>query len=171
MQLQLTNNTTAPQRFSKTLAIRFWKYVDKNGPIPPHAPELGPCWVWRSHINEYGYGVIYAGTNNGKPFNLKAHQVAWLIEEGDIPHNLCILHKCDNPPCARRSHLWSGTHFENMEDMFSKQRHHRALTDDAVRAIRQRREEGETLSSIARDLSVPLCLIWRVCARLAYAHI
>lgn len=23
---------------------RFWFYVDKNGAIPAHAPDLGPCW-------------------------------------------------------------------------------------------------------------------------------
>src|SRR5208282_3495744 len=25
---------------------RFWAHVDKNGPVPPHRPALGPCWVW-----------------------------------------------------------------------------------------------------------------------------
>src|SRR5438477_8325240 len=23
----------------------FWKRVDKNGPVPAHRPELGPCWI------------------------------------------------------------------------------------------------------------------------------
>jgi hypothetical protein len=30
----------------KTLEERFWEKVDKNGPVPAHRPELGPCWVW-----------------------------------------------------------------------------------------------------------------------------
>lgn len=25
---------------------RFWLNVNKNGPIQPHCPELGPCWEW-----------------------------------------------------------------------------------------------------------------------------
>jgi hypothetical protein len=25
---------------------RFWSKVDRNGPVPEHRPELGPCWVW-----------------------------------------------------------------------------------------------------------------------------
>lgn len=24
----------------------LWKHVDKNGPIPPFRPDLGPCWIW-----------------------------------------------------------------------------------------------------------------------------
>jgi hypothetical protein len=24
----------------------FWAKVDKNGPIPAHAPELSECWIW-----------------------------------------------------------------------------------------------------------------------------
>ena len=25
---------------------RFWSKVNKAGSVPPHRPELGPCWVW-----------------------------------------------------------------------------------------------------------------------------
>ena len=32
-------------RTSKTVAERFWTKVNKNGPIPPHCHELGPCWT------------------------------------------------------------------------------------------------------------------------------
>jgi hypothetical protein len=27
------------------LPARFWKEVNKNGPVPPLRPELGPCWL------------------------------------------------------------------------------------------------------------------------------
>jgi hypothetical protein len=27
------------------LEERFWDGVDKNGPVPPHRPELGNCWI------------------------------------------------------------------------------------------------------------------------------
>jgi HNH endonuclease len=27
------------------LPARFWKKVNKNGPVPPLRPELGPCWL------------------------------------------------------------------------------------------------------------------------------
>src|ERR1035437_916757 len=35
-------------RHSGTEAERFWAKVDRNGPVPAHRPELGPCWVWEA---------------------------------------------------------------------------------------------------------------------------
>ncbi len=29
-----------------TRTDRFWAKVDKNGPVPLHALDLGPCWIW-----------------------------------------------------------------------------------------------------------------------------
>ena len=28
-----------------TLAERFWAKVNKDGPVPEHRPDLGPCWI------------------------------------------------------------------------------------------------------------------------------
>jgi len=33
---------------------RFWKHVDKNGPIPPLHPELGNCWLWMGSFEGEG---------------------------------------------------------------------------------------------------------------------
>jgi hypothetical protein len=49
----------------------------------------------------------------------KAHRVAW----GDVPENMLVLHRCDNPPCVRRSHLFLGRHLENQQDKVAKGRH------------------------------------------------
>src|SRR5437870_1060081 len=35
---------------------RFWEKVDKNGPAPPHRPEIGPCWLWTGWVKKNGYG-------------------------------------------------------------------------------------------------------------------
>ena len=40
-----------PRAAPSTLEERFWRKVDKNGPIPEHRPELGPCWVWTAGTN------------------------------------------------------------------------------------------------------------------------
>src|SRR5687767_3489091 len=48
--------------------VRFWAKVNKNGPIPEHRPDLGPCWLWTAALTK-GYGqfrlngrMVYAYT-------------------------------------------------------------------------------------------------------------
>lgn len=81
------------------------------------------CWEWQGALNpESGYGQVYV------PFHLSwlrdrgrgtssAHHVAWrLVTDGPIPNGLWILHRCDNPPCVRPSHLYVGTALQNARD-------------------------------------------------------
>ena len=45
---------TSRGRKKEPLGERFWSKVDKNGPIPSHRPELGPCWIWIARRDRYG---------------------------------------------------------------------------------------------------------------------
>jgi len=100
---------------------RFWRYVDKNGPTPPHRPELGPCWIWTAYRNEKGYAKIARGPNGTGA--MQASRVAWFIEHGAYPPpDLCACHHCDNPACVRASHLFLGTKAQNNADMYAKGR-------------------------------------------------
>lgn len=51
-----------------------------------------------------------------------AHRVAYRLATGIDPGPLEVCHTCDNPPCCEPSHLWLGTHKENMLDMAAKGR-------------------------------------------------
>ena len=51
-----------------------------------------------------------------------AHRWAWMLVHGSIPDGLHVLHRCDNPPCFRPSHLFLGTDADNARDMASKGR-------------------------------------------------
>lgn len=89
----------------RPLADRFWSKVDPTG----------HCWLWMGALNEHGYGVIHG------PERL-APRTAWELTFGSIPDGLDVLHRCDNPPCVRPSHLWLGTQRDNTADMIAKGR-------------------------------------------------
>lgn len=75
------------------------------------------CWPWLgSHIGQSKYGQCRCV---GEQY---AHRVAFILFVGDIPEGFEVLHTCDNPPCVRPSHLFVGTHKDNMADMARKGR-------------------------------------------------
>ena len=95
---------------SKTMTPeRFWKKVDKNGPIPEHRPELGPCWLWTGTVASHGYGNV--GVNGKITYT---HIYARLITYGPHKQGLELDHLCRNRLCCNPDHLDPVTHTENM---------------------------------------------------------
>lgn len=137
-------------------AQSFWPRVNKEGSIPPHCPELGPCWVWTGGKTRHGYGKT--GTRNG------THRISWEIHNGPIPDGLHVLHRCDNPPCVNPSHLFLGNHADNVRDMASKGRQRgprgdthgwAKITEEQAREILLRKELGQGLTEICEALGLP----------------
>lgn len=78
------------------------------------------CWVWqltRERPPLHPYGRCYFG----KKYKM-AHKVSWEAFNGPVPDGLCVLHKCDNPPCCNPEHLFLGTVADNNHDRFIKGR-------------------------------------------------
>lgn len=82
-------------------------------------PALGPCWEWDgAKLKRGGYGQVSIAGKGGR----KVHRLAYALWVGEIPAGLWVLHRCDNPPCLRPSHLFVGTVRDNVRDMRAKGR-------------------------------------------------
>lgn len=122
------------------------------------------CWIWTGRITD-GYGYVWW---EGK--HARAHRVAWLLEHGEPPDDRFVLHRCDEPSCVRPSHLYLGTHEENMRDMRERdrpcfgERHPSAkLTDAQVIEIRTRHARGDvSCAMLAEDFPVSATMIKRI---------
>ncbi len=123
------------------LLKRFWARVMKGD----------GCWNWTGSHDCHGYGTI---TNMGH--RIAAHRVSWKIHFGEIPIGLYVLHRCDNRPCVNPSHLFLGTHQDNMDDMKAKGRAHRPckLTAENVAEIRHHRAVGTRCVDLASRFGV-----------------
>lgn len=84
---------------------RFWTKVNKDGPIPPTRPDLGPCWIWTACKNRTGYGKFGLGYRT-----ILAHRYAYESIVGPVPVGLVLDHLCINPPCVNPHHLEPVTH-------------------------------------------------------------
>jgi len=97
-----------PQRIT-----RFWGYVDKT---PGQGPQ-GDCWEWQKSRLPKGYGRFGIWRHE-----TRAHRMAFYLATGTWP-TLCVLHRCDNPPCCNPAHLFEGTDADNSDDKIRKHGH------------------------------------------------
>ena len=97
---------------------KFPRKINRNGPVPSHAPHLGPCWLYPSQ----SYGVIFTTLPDGTQITYSATRVSYTLHVGPIPEGLFVCHHCDNPPCVNPSHLFLDTQQGNLDDAKRKGR-------------------------------------------------
>lgn len=88
---------------------RFWPKVNKNGPVPAHRPELGPCWLWLAYCRDGRYPWMYY---EGRP--MAAYRVGYIHLVGPIPEGMQLDHLCRVPSCVNPAHLEPVTQQENI---------------------------------------------------------
>lgn len=103
----ISGHNSRSQKF-QTTESSFWNRVAILSP--------SECWLWQGAINDDGYGILrFRGEAH------KSHRLAWILTNGE-PGDLHVLHRCDNRRCCNLSHLFLGTHADNMKDMALKGR-------------------------------------------------
>lgn len=158
----------------QSLGDRFWSKVQVAGP--------SDCWEWKAYRNKAGYGV-FGWTNK----TTLAHRTAWGLEFGEIPEGMCVCHTCDNPACCNPSHLFLGTHRDNMGDCQKKGRHSWSANKPATRVsptqgnfklnewqvvgAMSRWLMGHSGAQISRDLGVVPECVYAICNGVRWAHL
>jgi hypothetical protein len=154
--------------------LRFWARVEKNGPVHP---VCGRCWIWvGGSVDVGGYGHLMANRRF-----LKVHRYSWELHNGAVPSGLCVLHRCDNPPCVNPAHLFLGNRTDNARDRTAKGREARGeangaskLTPAIVREIRIRYLAGDCkngMNALAREFSVTVVAVWQVIHGKSWRHV
>ena len=104
-------------RTTEVIAEIFWGRVNKAA--------AGGCWVWTGYRQKFGHGAMgYRDPVRGgrSVKTILAHRYSWELVNGPVPEGLCVLHRCDNPPCVNPEHLFLGTRSDNGKDMWRKGR-------------------------------------------------
>jgi hypothetical protein len=159
---------------------RFWSAVVKQA----------ACWVYTGRRDGAGYGALFVGRRGKRLHSVKAHRYSWELHNGPIPPGLCVLHRCDNPPCVNPVHLFLGTIKDNVDDMVAKGRHRHGpgdasrfpalrgeqvpgakLTAEVVREMRAGAAAGMTTRALAARHGVSQGAAWRVIRRLSWSHV
>lgn len=134
--------TCRSKYIEKTWKDRFWKFVHKTE----------TCWIWKGarSQNGKGYGILV----RNRKF-CPAHRVSYEIHFGKITDGHEICHKCDNPACVKPSHLFEGTHSENMKDCASKGRIFLSkISKSQAQNAAQLMRSGEPPKNIANKLNI-----------------
>lgn len=151
----------------------FWNNCSEDKLI---IPELGPCRVFtqESKLDQKGY--VRVSWDDGKR---RLHSLALELKLGRPPVP-CALHHCDVRSCFRPQHLYEGTNYDNIQDRVERDRgnrpngslnHFATLTEEDVKQIRQRLEQGETGAKLAKEYGVQAAAISKIRLRRSWRHI
>lgn len=135
-------------------AARLAKWVDRSG-----GPDV--CHPWTASIDRVGYGnSTYAAEGR----SIKAHVLAWILENGPVPEGHDIDHECHNiakraglcpggicehRQCCNPRHLVAKTRRQHFDDTPSWKRPRgnasgkSKLTEDQAREVKTLLREGQ----------------------------
>lgn len=129
------------------------------------------CWEWQGWRSPCGYGV-FSLHRPGYPKQVIASRAAMIRAGIQIPPGMCVLHRCDNPPCVNSAHLYISDRKQNAIDCSTRGRHNKdgrgenhwasRYSDTDQQSWRERHAAGESFKSIARSTGASSSHISRV---------
>ncbi len=146
---------------------RFWSRVNKTD----------TCWNWVGYINKDGHGRFCFNR-----FTYFAHRVSFFIQYGEIPNDMCILHKpqiCHNSACVNPQHLYADTISQNNKDkiidgtsLLGELNPQHKLNEKQVIEIRTKYKTGKySHRFLATEYNVSRRLIACIINRIVWKHI
>lgn len=152
------------QASKQTRILWFLEKIEEKVP-------LSGCWIWKGSFMRAGYGQFqykYAFT---------AHRASWLFFKGEIPKGMDVCHHCDNRKCVNPSHLFLGTHQDNMDDRSKKDRQCRGerypkakLKDQDISDIRRDYRYGNG-QLLADKYGIGKTMLHNIVKRKAWMHV
>jgi hypothetical protein len=155
-----------PDHLFLSSSKREYKKVDIQQRLEGHIIDKSCCWITDLASNNQGYPVI---RSEGKTIN--ASRLMYKLHyKTEIPKDICVCHKCDNPHCINPSHLFLGTKKENSQDMLHKNREARGdklpqtkLTEVQVKEIKLLLAKGDlSKGKIGKLFGVSSATIWDI---------
>lgn len=137
--------------------------------------DVTSCWPWQAHVNEWGYGDFWV---QGQM--VLAHRFAYFNHHGMLDDSLLICHTCDNPACCNPHHMYLGTDADNNRDKHERGRANTPkgednkqsrLTENQVRIIFRRANEGESCDALAKEYGVSRQSIWGIKTKRKWSHL
>jgi len=143
----------------KDKPVLFWKNVQKG--------EDYECWLWKGEVDILsGFGISRSLVSGGDVVR-QAHRIAYILSFGTVPDHHTVRHKCRNRLCCNPGHLIAMRKHPEEEDEYIVTHYYYdsvrtpRLSDFEKRRIKDLREEGQTLRSIANHFKVSVSTVSR----------
>jgi hypothetical protein len=121
------------------------------------------CWEWNGPPGSHGYGQAMREDKSITTAPRMAFELWW----GEPPKGF-VCHHCNNKMCVRPSHLYDGSHQENMDDVARGKYHpRRMLTSEQARAIR---ESEKPTRAVAREYGISQRAAQMIRRRITYRY-
>jgi hypothetical protein len=144
---------------------------------------MSGCWLWTGAIKRNSKPCSQYGWATYKGKNYNAHRLSWILHNGPIESSKTLVcHHCDNTVCVNPSHLFLGTHTDNINDCVVKGRqvpcktrgeqHNVAkLTEKQVLHVREMLAIGHTQYEIADAFGVGQTTISAIKRHIIWSHL
>jgi hypothetical protein len=119
-------------RTAAAVTERFWSKVNKTA----------GCWNWGASKSKKGYGQFRIGKRV-----VKAHRVAYELENGLIPAGMDVDHRCHNKACVNPAHLRLATNKQNHENLPGAQ----ANSKSGVRGVSWNKASGKWTAKLQHN--------------------